>query len=81
MTKPITIADSSPLISLSIIGELGLLPRLYQRVVIPNAVWDEVVVQGVGLPGAKPVSRCGWLEVATPPGEMLASLSILVDRG
>lgn len=81
MTKPIIIADSSPLISLSIIGELGLLPRLYQRVVIPNAVWDEVVVQGVGLPGAEPVSRCEWLEVETPPGEMLASLSILVDRG
>lgn len=45
-TKPVIIADSSPLIALAIIGELELLPRLYQRVVIPPAVWDEVTVQG-----------------------------------
>jgi predicted nucleic acid-binding protein len=38
MTKPVIIADSSPLISLAIIGQLELLPRLYQRVIIPPAV-------------------------------------------
>lgn len=81
MTKPVIIADSSPLIALAIIGELGLLPRLYQRVVIPPAVWNEVIVQGAGLPGAEAVSRCTWLEAQTPAADFLAPLSILVDRG
>ncbi len=81
MTKLVIIADSSPLIALAIIGELELLPRLYQRVVIPPAVWDEVTVQGAGLPGAEIVRRCAWLEIQTPTADVLVPLSILVDRG
>ncbi|MEH1951015.1 MAG: hypothetical protein V7K77_29280 [Nostoc sp.] len=52
MIKPVIVADSSPLISLSIIEQLEILPQLYQRILIPPAVWDEVTVQGAGLPGA-----------------------------
>jgi uncharacterized protein len=81
MTNPIIIADSSPLISLAIIEQLELLPQLYQRVLLPPAVWDEVTVQGVGLPGANAVSKITWIEIQTPQASLLEPLSILVDRG
>lgn len=81
MTNPIIIADSSPLISLAIIEKLELLPQLYQRVLIPPAVWDEVTVQGFGLPGAEMVSQVKWLERETPLPVLSETLSILVDRG
>ncbi|MFN6560622.1 MAG: hypothetical protein RMY28_012520 [Nostoc sp. ChiSLP01] len=66
MINSVIVADSSPLISLSIIAQLELLPQLYQRILIPPAVWDEVTVQGVGLPGAQAVSQLTWLEIQTP---------------
>ena len=56
MTKTAIVADSSPLIFLAIIEQLELLPQLYQQVLLPPAVWDEVTVQGV-LPGAQAVSQ------------------------
>ena len=46
-------SNASPLINLARIGKLDLLHRLYDSVLIPQAVWDEVVVQGAGQPGQK----------------------------
>ncbi len=80
-TKPIIIADSGPLIALSIIGKLELLRQLYQQVWIPPAVWDEVVCKGKGLPGAEAVKYLPWLEIHAPDDSILQVLSILVDRG
>jgi predicted nucleic acid-binding protein len=57
------------------------LPNLYQRVLAPPAVWDEVTVQGQSLPGAYEVSQLTWLEIQVPERQVLQPLSILVDRG
>ncbi|MBE9207417.1 DUF3368 domain-containing protein [Nostoc sp. LEGE 06077] len=81
MTNSAIVADSSPLISLSIIEQLELLPQLYQRILLPPAVWDEVTVQGLGLPGSLAVSQLTWIEIQTPDTLILEPLSILVDRG
>jgi uncharacterized protein len=81
MTNAAIIADSSPLISLAIIEQLDLLPQLYQQILLPPAIWDEVTVQGVGLPGAQAVSQVTWLQIQEPNPVMLEPLSILVDRG
>ncbi len=81
MISQTIVGDSSPLISLAIIGRLDLLPKLYRRVLIPPAVWNEVTVQGAGLPGAQAVSKLTWLEVQEPTPAILQSLAILVDRG
>lgn len=81
MTNAVIIADSSPLISLAIIEQLELLSQLYQRVLIPPSVWDEVTVQGAGLPGSLAVSQAVWLEIQAPDPNILQPLSILVDRG
>ena len=81
MINQIIIAASSPLISLAIIEQLELLPRLYQRVLLPPAVWNEVTVQGLGLPGAEAVSQVKWLEIEAPLPMLLEPLLILVDHG
>ena len=40
------IADSTALIHLSRIGKLYLLQQLFTKVIVPEAVYDEVVIQG-----------------------------------
>ncbi len=56
------ISDSSPLVSLSYINKLDLLKELYGQLVIPQAVWNEVVVNGAGEPGAQEVESADWIE-------------------
>lgn len=59
------VSNASPLINLARINKLDLLPRLYDSVLIPQAVWDEVVVQGVGQPGAEEVNSASWIKRST----------------
>jgi uncharacterized protein len=49
---PDAVSDSSPLIHLAKIEALELISRLYSRVLIPPAVWREVVEESDGRPGA-----------------------------
>ena len=51
----IIISDTSPIINLAVIGQLDLLQKLYGRVVIPQAVYEEIVIEGVGQAGATEV--------------------------
>jgi uncharacterized protein len=56
------VSNSSVLIALSAIGRLELLPKKFtQGIIIPGAVWEEVVVTGHGLPGAKSVTDASWI--------------------
>lgn len=43
----VVVSNASPLITLSKLGQLNLLPKLYGRVLIPSAVYEEVVVAGL----------------------------------
>ena len=57
------VADSSPLVILTKLGCFDLLNRLFPRVNISPEVHYEVVIAGVGLPGASEVSKAEWIEV------------------
>ena len=81
MTKSVIIADSGPLISLAILGNLDLLRNLYPTVMVPPAVWHEVTEKGKGMPGSLEVSRLEWLIIKEPQPQTLTPLSILVDPG
>ena len=81
MTKSTIVGDSSPLIALSIIQQLDLLPKIYSRVVIPHKVWEEITIHGSGLPGALAISQLDWLIIEKPAPELLNPLSILLDPG
>ena len=48
----IVVSDASPLISLAVVGFLDVLQSLYGRVIIPEAVYQEITGGIPGLPGA-----------------------------
>ena len=57
------VSNASPLISLARIGKLDLLRQLYDELFIPEAVWHEVVIEGVGQPGADEVKAATWIKI------------------
>jgi predicted nucleic acid-binding protein len=64
--RVVGVVNSTPLIALSIIGRLDLLPALLDEVLIPAQVYEEVVGQGRGRPGSVEVSEAEWLTVRSP---------------
>ncbi len=57
------VCNSSPLVNLSRIGRLYLLEKLYTEIIIPQAVYQEVAINGQGLPGADEIARANWISV------------------
>jgi len=57
-----TVSNASPLINLARIGKLGLLRQLYCELTIPEAIWQEVVVDGQGQPGADEIRTAPWIK-------------------
>ncbi len=48
MGNPKIVSNSSPLINLSKTGQLALLKPLYGKILIPRAVYQELIDQGGG---------------------------------
>jgi predicted nucleic acid-binding protein len=48
----IVVSNTSPIINLAAVGKLELLRDLYQRILVPEAVYSEITVRGQGQPGA-----------------------------
>ena len=57
------VVDSSVLISLSAISQLELLRKRFPEVTIPQAVQQEVVIEGKGQPGSREVQASSWISV------------------
>ena len=61
----IVIADTTPLINFSTLRELRILKALFAKVVIPEAVFKEIVIEGASYPSAAELQRAldeGWIE-------------------
>jgi predicted nucleic acid-binding protein len=56
------VCDASTLIALARIGQLDILPLVGAQVVIPMAVYEEVVVKGAGKPGSDAIRQASWIE-------------------
>ncbi|MDP9365751.1 MAG: DUF3368 domain-containing protein [Chloroflexota bacterium] len=61
------ISDSSPIIFCAAVGRLNLLRDVYQEILVPPAVWREVVVEGAGRPGAAEVASARWIVRESAP--------------
>ncbi len=59
----IIVSDTSVIINLATIGKIDLLRQLFSRIIIPQAVFNEIVVTGQGLPGSTEVQYADWIEV------------------
>lgn len=58
----IVVADASPLIALARIGRLELLRTIFERLLLPEAVWREVVAAGLNKAGAGTVMQADWID-------------------
>ncbi|MBD2438668.1 DUF3368 domain-containing protein [Nostoc sp. FACHB-110] len=59
----IVISDTSAITNLAAIDQLRLLPLLYEQVIIPEAVYRELVDIDPPVPGTVEVQTATWLEV------------------
>jgi predicted nucleic acid-binding protein len=55
------VINAGPLVALSLIGRLDLLPALFAECWVPQAVFNEVAVAGIGKPGAIALQSPEWL--------------------
>lgn len=73
------VSDSTPLIAFARIGELELLRRVVDQLIVPQAVWDELTAAR-NRAGAAEIQKASWIEaravVSVPP-----QLLQLLDRG
>ncbi len=75
-------SNSSVLINLARIGKLDLLHKLYGELVIPEAVWQEVVIEGAEQPGAETVKTANWIKQGSVANkELVQVLQQELDTG
>jgi predicted nucleic acid-binding protein len=55
------VADAAPIIAFARLGRLALLQRIVEELVVPDAVYDDLVVKGCGKPGAAEVAESTWI--------------------
>jgi hypothetical protein len=75
------ICDSSPLILLAKVDQLGLFRAMADEVWTPAAVWAEVVVKGAGRPEAAMVAAQFAGAIRQPDAELEAAFRFQVDGG
>ena len=67
----IVVSDTSPIINLAMIGQLDLLRLLFAKIVIPEAVFREIVIEGQGQSGAEEIQQLEWFESRSVPNNAL----------
>jgi len=76
------VVDSSVLISLSAINQLELLRKRFSEVTIPQAVQEEVVIEGKGQPGSQEVKSSNWIRgQEVKDRSFVRLLEVELDRG
>ncbi|MGK7903593.1 MAG: DUF3368 domain-containing protein [Hormoscilla sp.] len=58
----IVVSNTSPIISIAAIGQLNLLQQLYNQIIIPTAVYDEIANAGKTDVGAVAVRTLPWIK-------------------
>ncbi|MDP2824601.1 MAG: hypothetical protein Q8O52_18215 [Sulfuritalea sp.] len=77
----VVVTNTTPLIALAVAtGSLDVLRSLYQRVLVPSAVADEILAAGDAAPGAHAFLAATWLE-RKPDVVVSSYLSNSLDRG
>jgi len=64
------VADSGPIISLARIHQLQLIPGIFQNIVLPSTVYEEIVIKGKGKPGELEIKDASWINVQKPENQV-----------
>jgi predicted nucleic acid-binding protein len=75
------VVNTTPIIALSLIGELDLLRSLYGQVVVPPSVEAEVLAGGRDGIGSSELQAASWVRVASLQDPRRADLLADLDRG
>ena len=76
----VVVSDASPLINLARVEQFELLTLFYGQIVIPQAVYDEVVVRGQGRDGSREVQSVSWIELRDSQ-DTLATRALAAELG
>ena len=76
------ISNTGPLLSFARARRLPLLREVVDTLLIPDAVYDEIVTQGTGRAGASEVQHAGWItRVAVSDLEFVTALPPALHAG
>jgi predicted nucleic acid-binding protein len=70
------VADSGPLMHLALVGQIALLSRYAHPILIVPQVYEEVVIQGAGKPGAQELAaacQAGMVQIREVINQQLIS--------
>lgn len=77
----VVIVNATPIIALSLIGNLDILSALYNQVLVPPAVETEVLTGGKSKIGVGELQKSGWICVTPLQDPRRADLLSDLDRG
>jgi predicted nucleic acid-binding protein len=78
----VVVSNTSPILNLACIGRLDLLRALYGQLLIPPAVFHELVLADPDAPGAAEVRSGGWIAQHPVANQTLvAALRLELDAG
>ncbi len=78
----IVVSDTSPISNLAAIGQLVIFQQLYSEVIIPTAVYQELLDSGVEDPAVLAIQTLDWIQVCSVTNAVLSqSLQASLDAG
>jgi predicted nucleic acid-binding protein len=78
----IVVSDTSPITNLSAIQQIDILRQLYGELLIPQAVYDEMVDLECEVPGTQEVQALSWIQTRQANNRSLvAELQVELDAG
>lgn len=77
----IVVSNTSPIINLACIGRLDILQKLFSEIHIPDSVYEEIVLDGVGKYGAFEVSKSNWIKRKKVNTNLTIALKLQLDKG
>lgn len=78
----LVVSDTSPLLNLALIDQLGLVREQFSTVIVPEQVWDELLAGEDGVPGLRALRDDDALTVdSVPETPLFAEFLHELDRG
>lgn len=76
------IVNATPIIALTRINQLELLHQLFEEVIIPYAVYEEVVIKGAKKTGVIDLQNADWIKIEKSTSKMtIEPLLLGLDQG